>query len=70
MRMRQLFEFILEAILRVLCWDVIDRQDFDLVKFLWGLIFVFLLGTLLVSMFYKTVAYIKKFASHIKKRKN
>ena len=68
--MRQLFEFILEATLHVLYWDVIDRQDFDLVKFLWGLIFVFLLGTLLVSMFYKTVAYIKEFASHIKKRKN
>ena len=69
MSMKQLFEYIFEAILRVLCWDVIDRQDFDLTKFLWGLVFVFILGTLLVSIFYKIVACIKRFVSQIKKRK-
>ena len=68
--MKQLFEYVFESILRVLNWDVIDRQDFDLPKFLWGLIFVFILGTILLSMFYKAVACIKNFASKIKKRKN
>lgn len=68
--MKQLFEYICEAILHVLYWDVIDSQDFDWAKFLWSLLFVFILATLLLSMFYKAVAHIKQFASQIKKRKN
>ncbi len=70
MRMKQLFEFILESILHVLYWDVIDEQDFDWVKFNWGILFVFILVILLGFMYYKAVACIKKLVSQIKKRKH
>lgn len=70
MSMKQLFDYIVEAILHALCWDVIPYEDFDWVKYLWGLIFVFLLGTFVVTIYYKAVACVKKYLSEIKKRKN
>ena len=70
MSMKQLFDYIVEAILRVLWSDVVPYQDFDWVKYLWGLIFVFLLGTFVVTIYYKAVACVKKYLSEIKKRKN
>ena len=70
MSMKQLFDYIVEAILRVLWSDVVPYQDFDLTKFLWGVVFLYLLGIPLLTIYYKAVACVKKYLSEIKKRKN
>lgn len=70
MSMKQLFDYIVEAILRVLWSDVVPYQDFDLTKFLWGVVFLYLLVISLLTIYYKAVACVKKYLSEIKKRKN
>lgn len=68
--MKQLFDYIVEAILRVLWSDVVPYQDFDLTKFLWGVVFLYLLIISLLTIYYKAVACVKKYLSETKKRKN
>lgn len=51
--MDRMFKWIIECIVRVICWDSIDKDLFSWPKFLWGLLFVFLIGSLCVTVWYK-----------------
>lgn len=51
--MDRMFKWIIECIVHVICWDSIDKDLFSWPKFLWGLLFVFLIGSLCVTVWYK-----------------
>lgn len=51
--MDRMFKWIIECIVHVIYWDSIDKDLFSWPKFLWGLLFVFLIGSLCVTVWYK-----------------
>lgn len=64
--MERMFKWIVECIVHVIYRDSIDKDLFSWTKFLWGLLFVFLIVTLCVSVWYKIWEGIKKYRGRTK----